>query len=1567
MIGSALLQQLSRNLEHLVVSVISGGKQVAISSSKFIRDTFRAHYNLIGRYTAPIETELLGTTPPNPKNLNFLGQFALTIVPLTILSWLIALTIGPLVYNSLRSLKLAFLNTTNLSLLDLPSNEQIGASEEELGEFRKTPWYRLIYGIPGLILGVVLGLISATGVILARMPLNSIKSFFYSFIYTTDLALEDEDSIENTRFFVKDNRNPWQINALGLFGVLAGTGIGFGGFVAVVIGRAVLNSYDNIKKLSISGINLVREEQIDDAFKFDAKPSILRKYFLGLPGIIFGLLISAPLGLVAGVVERAVKESYKTAKILFDKLTQKAFALGKKQEELSLDQSEVEQDSKEGDFSVFGVPGFLVGAVLGSLSFFAILSGRVIYNSFISATGTFIDVFNLALHPTMRLGRLDDTSRSEAEILGFGLLGLGFGAVLGAVGSTLVGLARVINNSLKTTVSLSASAVNWVIHDDEQLKIALKDETREDYEIWGLGFLGLIFGPIGAGVGVSFALARRIIIESYKSTKETYEAIIHEAKLILEDPVEEFLIPTEIDNQNKIVERSMSKEVKKERLFLDKVLGSPGLLLGFLGGLTNSLSVFTLHILKESYKSAIYGFATVTNLGLYSAHRIGPQQDNRLSKQKYFGLVGGAIGGLAGVLGFIIYGFARNSFETSKRLIVSSLNTVREQKNTEEDWAHDPRHGFLKFILGFPGLIIGLPVGVIIQARLQIWLTTQEFFNAMVTPVLPGKDSESSEELAKSAFAENRTIYQRFILGGPGVFLGIPSGFIAFISIIALRSLVNSAKSFIPSFAYVTNWALDSKQQIENTIEKDSRHEPIKFGFGFFGVVSGGALGLLFGFTAVALYRIVKESLENMRRLTITGINLATYKEEQLEEAFDFSTNDYKHKLILGSPGLFLGIFTLLIGTVGAGFLRSVKESMRTAKIVYSQIADQAREKEEFVIGEQENFNLTDEADDGEQFAEEGYSFESVKPKPKQEKTFADYYFFGVPGILPGAIAGIFGFIVIGSSRVWKESVLSAKSIFWAAIKKALDESNEIKIAEPPRSRKLQYGFGLPGFALGLFAGGLGYIIVLSARIFKHSAITIRRLTASALNLIRYDQIDKVTLQDDNRNDSRKRLGAPGYVVGSFVALFALAYAVIERAIIESIKTTVELFVEITARAFSTDLMFRYIMPKFEQRFRIDQGLFGAIGVPYGLLVGALGFLAVGISRAILNSIDLGRQTFALVANLGLDEDDTPYSFKEFMHDDAQSKEAKHILASPGIAIGFLLGSIVLAGIGIVKWSTHSLISWRSLSGSIVNGSRELPLFEGMRGDKRTGGQKAFGGLGYLAALVTTFPPLALYFTLKKLVLISALALGIICSPIIALIKGAKLAIRTPRFEGKVNENQTVQSVNDTEQRFKNIYSSLSALGELNENEGIKKKQNGGKGPYSFIRKAITFDADYTITENILEELLTGWRHSKNQAEFFSVDGEFEACLSKVKHQYRELSCLEHNELETKPREKHIDEIGAFVKDYILSKQDNIIVPKGLYSNYQQSWSAVFWGAEKAASNQAEVLDNSNDSVAKMV
>ncbi|WP_347251538.1 hypothetical protein [Legionella sp.] len=1287
-----LFEELSHTLPSLFWTMITGLARIGAISSYFIRDTFRAHFNLIAQYTAPIEQELLNKTPPKPKDLNPLGQIALTLFPLTIASWLAALTIAPLIYNSILLFIAGFVRVTNLALLDLPERK-LNVPEGNMA------WYRIIFGLPGLLIGGSLGGIAAGLISLVRLTINSLKSGKYSVIKITNLALDPEDylTVDQTE------RSIIEKYGFGFPGLILGGIVASLGFTVAGLGRVAINSWFSFIGLNALAFNLVRQEKTIRELNDGRTP--FRIYGLGLPGLILGSL-TAPVAVAIAGVERIAIESWRTTKEFFFAAVN--WALPTEQVEPSQDSIEEGKKEKRSKLNAygFGAPGVLLGVLSGSIGFAGVVFARTLANSLASGAFSFIHVTNLALDPEDRIPQMQE-EKSNIKRYGFGFPGIVLGGIAGGLGFTVAGLGRVAINSWSSFIGLNASAFNLIRQEKTNREL---NDGRTPFRIYGLGLPGLILGSLTAPVAMVIASSERIARESWKTTKEIFIVIVNT------------VLPTK-----KSEEAAPERTEGNKRSKLDTYgFGAPGLLVGIISGGIGFVGALCARILINSFISALYMSILITNKALDPADRISQIEDDRSTLDVCgFGLPGLFLGALTGRLGFFAVGLGRvaiNSFFTFVNVNSSAFNLVRQEQNAR---LKDERSPVLIYGLGLPGLILGgltAPIAITIagaeRSARESWKTTKELFSAAVNLALPASKQEKTPAQSK----DNRSKLNIYVFGAPGLLLGLISGGIGVIAIGFARTVTNSFKSGLNSFILVTNFALDSQHHLN----------------------------------------------------------------------------------------------------------------------------------------------------------------------PSQAK----------------------------------------------------------------RSPIEKYGFGLPGLVLGGIAGGLGFTVAGLGRVTAHSFFTFIRINTAAFNRVRPSKSTE-ELKDERTPFLIYGLGLPGLILGSITAPIAIALASAECIAIESWQTTKEvffIFVRLATPLEETEAQESHhsqAKSDNKNRSKLDTYIFGAPGILLGTLSGSIGFTFVALRQVVRHSIDTGIRTFTSISNVGL-SDKEQFNYKPLEKEDNRGWQAKYLLGFPGAFIGAGLGILMLVGIGSVKGVSNTFYSWLSLSGSVLNGSLELPLFSGLAGDKRTRNQKIIGSLGYAVALVSTLPVGILILVSKKIIpVISALILGAICSPLVALLKGVNQSLQKPRFDEK-----ELSEEDDKIQRFKNIYSALTPLGQLAESSKIPEQQNGRKGPLCFTRKAFTFNIS-TVTEYTLDQLLSAYRASTNKAAFFEPQGEFETVLEGVKEHYKEISCLD-SEYHTAARDEQIDKIGNFARDYILNKETT--VPSHLYSNPNNKWTAIFWGQE---SKNSEVSTNS--------
>ena len=350
----------------------------------------------------------------------------------------------------------------------------------------------------------------------------------------------------------------------------------------------------------------------------------------------------------------------------------------------------------------------------------------------------------------------------------------------------------------------------------------------------------------------------------------------------------------------------------------------------------------------------------------------------------------------------------------------------------------------------------------------------------------------------------------------------------------------------------------------------------------------------------------------------------------------------------------------------------------------------------------------------------------------------------------------------------------------------ALPANNQFKLETDSRSWPL-FLIGLPGAGIGLFTGAVGFLAVGTARSLNSSWTSLTRLSAQVTNLALADS-DKFIIADDTRSWLLFLLGLPG--------------------------------------------------------------------AAFGVGIGAFGFVGAGALRSVVNSwISLVRVT-AQGTNLALDN--------KFDVDPDRRSWTSFVLGLPGAALGVLVGAAGFVGVGVVRTMFNSAKSYKDLSGSIMNVALERAIFDGYKNDSTSIKRWGFGFPGVVLSILTAGIAGLTLLAVRKLV---PVMFGVVASPFIGLWRTC-----SELYKYRNNDLRFNHTENATEQAFKDLFASLTAMGGLPEG---KKPTRAANGPFytqgylnnvlKFVRKALTFNQQ-TTTEKLLSLALTEYRALRTQA-----------------------------------------------------------------------------------------------------
>ncbi len=676
-------------------------KDVSILSSRFTRDTARFSYNLAGQYTFPIEQELTDTVPPAFSNLNTGGVVLLTIpVPLTIASFLLSISLVPLIGNSIQSFSRTFVSMTNIALD--PANEIVakGLRHDTRGIVRH------LYGSPGILPGLGLGVISVATIGAVRIVSNTPRSFGRAYARTTNLFLQKEDEIKMDE---KDDRSIAK-QILGSPGLLAG---GLFGFISGYIASNAISLARAFARVT----NLVLDKEDELELPEDKRP-LAAKIFTGPAWFMGGMLggiaaVAVGVGRIISNMPRSFGRGFAHACNLFLQ----------KEDEIKVD----EKDDRSIARQILGSPGLLVGGVLG------FISGYIATNA-ISLARAFARVTNLVLDKEDELKLAEDNRPLAAkELTGPGLL---IGGILGGIAAIAVGFGRIITNIPRSFGRGFAHACNLFLEKTDEIKIAEQDDRSIARQLLGspgllagglLGFIGGYIVSNAISFGRAFARVTNLVLDKEEEL-ELAEDNRHLASKIVTGPA--WFIGGMLGGMAAVavgfgriitnLPRSLGRGFahacnlflqKKDEIKVDQnddrsiarqLFGSPGLLVGGLFGFISGY--IATHAI--SFGRA---FARVSNLVLDKEDELELDEDNRPLAAKIITgpawFIGGTLGGIAAipaVFGRIISNMPR-SFG---RGFVHTCNLFLQKADEIKMDEHDDR-SIARQLLGSPGLLAG--------------------------------------------------------------------------------------------------------------------------------------------------------------------------------------------------------------------------------------------------------------------------------------------------------------------------------------------------------------------------------------------------------------------------------------------------------------------------------------------------------------------------------------------------------------------------------------------------------------------------------------------------------------------------------------------------------------------------------------------------------------------------------------------------------------------------------------------------------------------------------------------
>ncbi len=1082
-----------------------------------------------------------------------------------------------------------------------------------------------------------------------------------------------------------------------------------------------------------------------------------------------------------------------------------------------------------------------------SFAWFFGLLGSIVANSYRTLVNAIIYALNLALPEGSRVLQDHDTRHFLSQYV-LGSPGLIVGRVLGAIGFFAVITARMVRNTLITAWRVARRMTNLALAEDNQFR--LEEDKRS--------LLALVLGSPGIVLGIILGLLGTTVVGGWRALMNLSTSFSNTARYMTNLALaDENKSPVKADNRSTIA----------------FVLGLPGALLGVVPGVLGFSVVSAARIGWNSVITSWQISRRLMNLALASENQFVIEQDTRSTLPFVLGLPGILLGVVPGVLGFSVVSAARigwnsviTSWQISRRLMNLAL-APENQFAIEQD-----TRSIIPFILGLPGILAGLAYGCVGVTFIGVartgWnsLLTTWRMTLKLTHIILSKEYKFELE-------EDRRAWFPWVLGLPGVPLGIGFGLVGFASVLVSRVMGNSFISAWLITRRITNLVLAEESQF--TIENDNRSR-LSFLLGLPGTVLGVLPGLI-GLTVVGAGRVInnfglilKTILVNMgisfvnvvKRMT----NLALADENKFTVARD------ERSLALFSLGLLGGLLAIVPGTIGFGLgmvLRTGWNSMYASWRVSQQLMN-------VVLARENQFILLEDQRPWVSFG------------------------LGLPGIPFGIGFGILGMAFISAARVTWHSVITAGRVTAQIINRALSKDNQLSIEEDKRAL-LPWILGLPGAPLGIGLGVIGFMLAGTGRMIANSFISAWRTTREITNLALAEK-NRFLIEKDNRSWSSFLLGSPGAVLGIVPGFLGLTLVIGARAVINlaliiktiAINTALSF---VSTAGYMTNLALtkedQFALPGRNRSWReFSSGFLGAIA---GSIVGVMGFLSAGLGRVAINS------------------------FK----------------------------------------------TYRDFSGSLLNLALERRVFDGLANPNKAINRWGFGFPGLLLSLSTVAVGIGI-LSLRKMV---PIIFSIVASPMVAFWRAVaesnKYVNHQFRFSKGDHQDKVVAS-------FKNLFASLTAGGQLPEGQKISKAIDSPiyttgflKNVLKFFRKALTFNQQ-SLTERVLSYALEEYRVKKAQPA--SATEQDAALADKaVEDSVKRIITACENDSHWVTPDSEKDEIKAevrrvadFLKVYIKARcpegaqiasampvegpiiEENPVPP--LYTAEQEHLYTLFWG-----------------------
>lgn len=846
---------------------------------------------------------------------------------------IITTTLFRIVVESFISSVNLFVEGVNLANFDLKD------SAIPLFRQKRTIYSQYVLSIPGLGLGLIVGLISFTSVTFVRYIINSTVNFLKIFVKAANYPLQETSARElfgkPTDIFI--NKFSYSRYVLGFSGfLLAPFAISLGALFGSVI-RITIESWKNSYNTAIAMLNFsLQGFHGYQPNSYYANRKVYEKVIGGL-GSIVGMGVMLPITSLIGVV-RYVDTNYTSGKHAFRYFTD------------SVLRQNLSQSSKANRYfmvKLIGVPGAIIGGGVGAFI-------RSIYETSYSAGNTLNYLLKASLidsdyYQHENLKPVKEVRRVQDQILGLPGYVLGFAA--GTFVGSMVLLARfAINNAISAKRAFALSVNATQAANKPLIKIA-KVDHRNIYKRVA-GSLGYLFGFLAGETGA-------ISIESVF--------------------VFEYLFKNASDLALAGLEDSYKFQHPRPFATLRPIKGVIGTISGLIIGGLSFLSIGFMRAIVNTGQTAWYvtvdmvnfvliddrpkleNFTILSKLLVSDNSKYKPASDQGLDEYETkdddviitnrlrdtrgkisfrLGLIGLPIGGLFGSFAALLIGSGRITRASLIRAYNDALvyTSLALPKNLSLKSLQTAKQKYVPSILGAPlGLVFGIVFGAVgFSIALNFRAITNIFISIGLTAITVANFWPVNYYATPK---DTRDLFDR-ALGFIGYLPGVGVGMVGWALHVSGRIIANSAMNTIIVFSDMTFWAIgsDRKKFILGGFSDfslwgvDSRSFGEKYGFGLIGYLLGGIFSIalvatilsirllgfnLFSATAVGFKQIANVVLPTTG---LFGMQIAKFNDGSVSFNTDINkvslggreleigaTNLTVLKVILGFPGLVIG------------------------------------------------------------------------------------------------------------------------------------------------------------------------------------------------------------------------------------------------------------------------------------------------------------------------------------------------------------------------------------------------------------------------------------------------------------------------------------------------------------------------------------------------------------------------------------------------------------------------------------------------------------------------------------